>query len=253
MFKFRLVRASPARRLAGLVARLAGVLAVGLALVVPARERLAGRRRGRSDMRARSREVLTSLYDRYPQASSAARRRRGLQAIPLDRIVGTTRHPSQNTADFRPLRQLRGRNWDARWRRITAATERLEVLPPVELIKLGDEYFVADGHNRMAAAMAAGAVEIDADVTELVVPGAQSGPLPSSISSSLVGTEELRQAARGRHSRASQQRMTIDHISRRDLLRASGDNPRAAGEETDVHLVVEADAEDEAGDSGSPS
>jgi hypothetical protein len=165
--------------------------------------------------------------------------------------VGTTRHPSQNMADFRPLRQLRGRNWDARWQRITAATDRLELLPPVELIKVGDEYFVADGHNRVAAALAAGAIAIDADVIELLVPGTQPGPLPSSISSSLVGTEELRQAGRGRHSRASQQRTTLDQVSRRDLLRASGDSPRAAGEETDVHPVVEDAGERNSDEDGS--
>jgi len=37
--------------------------------------------------------------------------------------------------------------------------------------------------------------------------------------SSLVGGEELRQAARGRHSRTVEQRQEVDELSRADLLR----------------------------------
>ena len=95
----------------------------------------------------------------------------GLRAVPIDRIVGTMRHPSQNTADFRPLPGLRGRNWEARWLRINRAMNRLETLPPVELVQAGDDYYVVDGHNRVAAARRAGAVDIDADVTQLILPG----------------------------------------------------------------------------------
>ena len=70
----------------------------------PLRDRLSGLRRpmGR-------REPLPSLYDRHPKADSALRRPLGLQIVPIDRIVGTTRHPSQNTTDFLPLPSLRGR------------------------------------------------------------------------------------------------------------------------------------------------
>ena len=38
-------------------------------------------------------------------------------------------------------------------------------LPPVELIQLGDAYFVRDGHHRISAAAALGQQEIDAQVT----------------------------------------------------------------------------------------
>jgi hypothetical protein len=65
--------------------------------------------------------VLPSLYDRYPGATAALRRPRGLRVVPIERIVGTARHPSQNTADFLPLPHLRGRNWRARWDRIRRA------------------------------------------------------------------------------------------------------------------------------------
>jgi hypothetical protein len=187
----------------------------------------AWRRRGRevAQRRRTEREVLPSLYDRYPTASTAPRRTIGLRAVPIDRIVGTMRHPSQNTADFRPLPRLRGQNWVARWQRINRAMDRLETLPAVELVQVGDDYFVADGHNRVAAARQAGAVAIDADVTQLILPGITQPGQATLDASSLVGTSELRQAAAGRQSRTVEQRDALDEVSRADLLR--GDEERA--------------------------
>ena len=98
--------------------------------------------------------ILPSLYDRYPAATAALRRPRGLRVVPIERIVGTARHPSQNTADFLPLPRLRGRNWRARWDRIRKANDQLSVLPAVDLLQVGEDYYVADGHNRVAVARA---------------------------------------------------------------------------------------------------
>jgi hypothetical protein len=177
-------------------------------------------RRGRAgaDRRRNEREVLTSLFDVHRSASTAPRRTLGLKTVPIDRIVGTMRHPSQNTADFRPLPRLRGRNWSARWQRINRAMDRMETLPPVELVQVGDDYYVADGHNRVAAARQAGALDIDADVTQLVLPGVTQPGQAMIDASSLVGAAELRQAAAGRHSRTVEHRDAADEVSRRDLL-----------------------------------
>ena len=147
-----------------------------------------------------------------------------MRSVALDRIVGTMRHPSQNTADFLPLPHLRGANWRGRWQRIDRATDKLHVLPPVELVQVGDDYYVVDGHNRVAAARRAGAIEIDADVTQLLVPGVTQ-PGPATLdASSLVGAEEVRQAGQGRHSRTVEQRSATDDLSRRELL---GEAPEA--------------------------
>ena len=177
-------------------------------------------RRGQADADRRrdEREVLTSLFDVHRAASTAPRRTLGLKTVPIDRIVGTMRHPSQNTADFRPLPRLRGRNWSARWQRINRAMDRMETLPPVELVQVGDDYYVADGHNRVAAARQAGALDIDADVTQLVLPGVTQPGQAMIDASSLVGAAELRQAAAGRHSRTVEHRDAADEVSRRDLL-----------------------------------
>jgi hypothetical protein len=164
--------------------------------------------------------ILPSLYDRHPDASKALRRPRGLQVVPLEQIVGTTRHPSQNTADFLPLPGLRGRNWRARWQRIQKAFDALSILPAVELVRVGDEYFVDDGHNRIGAALQAGAVAVDADVTELVMPGAAASPRTvdhHDAASLLLGADELRQAASGRQSRTAEHRPAVDELRREEL------------------------------------
>jgi len=191
-----------------------------IALAVLRRLRDAWRRRRTASGRRRrsERDVLPSLYDVYPGVSTAPRRRIGLRSVDLDRIVGTMRHPSQNTADFLPLPHLRGQNWEGRWQRITRAMDRMERLPPVDLVQVGDDYYVIDGHNRVAAARRAGGLEIDADVTQLRLPGVTQSGQATLDASSLIGAAEVRQAGEGRQSRTVEQRSASDEYSRRDLL-----------------------------------
>jgi hypothetical protein len=185
--------------------------------------------------RGASRRVLPSIYDDHPEATRAPRRSIGVMPVAIDDIVGTMRHPSQNTADFLPLPRLRGENWRARWQRITRAMDRLTVLPPVELVRVGDDYYVADGHNRVAAARRLGAAEIDADVTQLVVPGKTPRVGSQLDAGSLVGSESVRRAAEGRITRTVEQRGSEDLLTRADLLRdedaEAADVSSAAGPE----------------------
>lgn len=175
--------------------------------------------------RLRHPQPLPSLYDRYPHAASATRRIRGVRIVPVDKIVGTTRQPSQVTEDFLPLPELRGQNWRARWQRIRGAVDRLAVLPPVDLIQVGDEYFISDGHNRVAAARQAGMVGIDADVVELIVPGVEpSSDASASASSSLVEARALRNAGEGRLSPTAEQHLVP--ARRSELLPKERDEPR---------------------------
>lgn len=206
-----------------IASRLSAAVILG-ALAVRA---LAGRQQRRrqmgADRRSAGRDTLPSLYDVHPTAGTAPRRSIGVRSVPLDRIVGTMRHPSQNTADFLPLPRLRGRNWQARWQRINRAVNALTMLPPVELAQVGDEYYVVDGHNRVAAARQADALEIDADVTQLLLPGVASPGQAILDPSSLIGAAEVRQAASGRQSRLVEQRSPLDEVTRHDLLRADED------------------------------
>ena len=202
-----------------LFARLSAVLVL---LAVADRGRRWWQRRATAsrERRTAERAILPSLYDIYPAATSAPRRPVGLRTVPLDRIVGTTRHPSQNTADFLPLPRLRGANWRARWQRINRAMDRLAMLPPVDLLQVGEEYFVEDGHNRVAAARQAGGIDIDADVTQLVVPGVATPVHGRLDGSTLIGAQEVRQAGRGRRSRTTvEQPSASDVMTREELLR----------------------------------
>jgi hypothetical protein len=56
----------------------------------------------------------------------------------------------------------------SRWEHIAAAMRRGEALPPVDLVRIGQIYFVRDGHHRISVARALGRTDIDAYVTEVV-------------------------------------------------------------------------------------
>ena len=87
----------------------------------------------------------------------------GLQVVPLDAIVGSV----DRTVDFdRGLRPTSPR-LRSRWERINAAQRRGEALPPVSLYKIGDLYFVRDGHHRVSVAKSLGRKDIDAYVVEV--------------------------------------------------------------------------------------
>ncbi len=87
----------------------------------------------------------------------------GLRIVPLDAIVGTV----DRGVDFdRGLRPTSAR-LRSRWERIAAAQRRGEALPPVSLYKIGDLYFIRDGHHRVSVAKSLGRTDIDAYVVEV--------------------------------------------------------------------------------------
>jgi ParB-like chromosome segregation protein Spo0J len=57
-----------------------------------------------------------------------------------------------------------------RWLSIVKARYLGQNLPPIELRKVGDAYFVVDGHHRVSVARQQGQIYIDAYVTELDAP-----------------------------------------------------------------------------------
>ena len=83
--------------------------------------------------------------------------------MPLDAIVGTVDRTREFDRSFRPVSpRLR-----SRWERIAAAQRRGESLPPISVYKIGDLYFVRDGHHRVSVARSLGRPDIDAYVTEV--------------------------------------------------------------------------------------
>ena len=63
-----------------------------------------------------------------------------------------------------------------RWLGVARAALRGEHLPPVDLIRAGDVYYVRDGHHRISVARALGQREIDARVTVWEQPRPRSQP-----------------------------------------------------------------------------
>ncbi len=86
----------------------------------------------------------------------------GRQYVPLAQILGSENRVDDFDARFHP----RTRHLEERWRGIASAWLRGLDLPPVELIRVGEVYFVRDGHHRISVAAALGQWEIDALVTE---------------------------------------------------------------------------------------
>jgi hypothetical protein len=161
----------------------------------------------------RNREPLANLYEVHPEAREASPRELGLRFVPVEEIAGTAvAGAAQRGGDFLPLKPFRGENWEVRWRRIRAANDRLQPLPPIDVIKYDNEYWVVDGHNRVAANLYANGVGLDAMVTELVPLDGQVSERPSHVFSYLGETGELRAAASG-HRPAAGMRQGEMHAS----------------------------------------
>ena len=90
----------------------------------------------------------------------------GLQQVPLEQIVGSLGRYRDFDRAFLP-RQARTRG---RWVSIDSAQYDAVILPPVDLYKVGEIYFVRDGNHRVSVARERGQEFIDANVIEIEVP-----------------------------------------------------------------------------------
>jgi hypothetical protein len=106
---------------------------------------------------------LLELEDVERRLRPFARRYLGIRAIPLKNVVGTEGRVGAFTRAFEPRHRF--------------SRDRLRSLaeafpdggfPPIVAVKLGDTYFVIDGHHRVALARRSGGETIDADITEFV-------------------------------------------------------------------------------------
>ena len=132
--------------------------------------------------RSRRREPLLELDEVERRLKPFGRRYLGVREIPLDALVGTDGRVNAFTRDFRPLHAF------SRERMRSLATAFGDgAFPPIVTVKLGETYFVIDGHHRAALARRRGAEMIDADVTELIA----RVPLPAGADMLEVVLREL--------------------------------------------------------------
>lgn len=152
--------------------------------------------------RRMARQPLVNLWEAHPEARRAQARELGLQTVSVSDVAGTAvEGPAQRGGDFLPLRARRSDDWRARWQRITRAVENLVSLPPVELLRFAERYWVVDGHNRVGAALYSGQEAIDAVVHDLRLAGATRGRDRTAIAPYLEGSRDLRAAGSGRLTR----------------------------------------------------
>jgi hypothetical protein len=121
---------------------------------------LAHRLRGRHGESSR----LVPLDDVVGPLGWRGQRPLGLQMIRLDTIVGTAGPRRDFDRRFRPT-STRVR---FRWERLALAQRRGEAIPPIEVYRVGQLHFVADGHHRVSIAAAARQCMIDAYVTQVL-------------------------------------------------------------------------------------
>jgi len=126
--------------------------------------RLAQRRRG--GVRAGSAGRLACFGEAREALGEALRVRRGLQTVELGRISGSVGRCLNFDGGFLPACSCTR----DRWERVDRASREGKFLPPVELYKLGQDYFVADGNHRVSVARYRGGVAVDAVVTEFLAP-----------------------------------------------------------------------------------
>jgi hypothetical protein len=86
--------------------------------------------------------------------------------VPVDKIVGSVGRYRDFTRSFLPRASAN----PERWIRLDAAVNALENVPPIELFKIGDVYFVRDGNHRVSVARANDVSHIEARVTEVKTP-----------------------------------------------------------------------------------
>ena len=87
----------------------------------------------------------------------------GLQVIPMDSIVGSVDKVRDFDRRFRPTSN-RSRQ---RWERMALKSRTGQSFPPIDVYKLGNLYFVRDGHHRVSVGRSLGANSIEAYVTEI--------------------------------------------------------------------------------------
>lgn len=90
----------------------------------------------------------------------------GMREIEIEKIIGSLNRYQDFDDSFLP-RQTHTRR---RWENIDRVYLQGEYLPPVEVYKIGDFYFVIDGNHRVSVAREKGQVFIDAHVIELGIP-----------------------------------------------------------------------------------
>lgn len=103
---------------------------------------------------------LRSLAQTENGTKPMQKQSRKIVNVAVDKIVGSEGRVHDFDKHFRPLVT----HTRDRWVSIVVARHFGITLPPVELIQVGDEYYVRDGHHRISVAKTFGQATIEAIV-----------------------------------------------------------------------------------------
>jgi hypothetical protein len=113
----------------------------------------------------RQSSTMFSLADVRARLNVRGQRYLGHQTVLLDHIIGSEGRYDDFDRRFLPRTDALKQRWSS----IDQAMIQAVQLPPVDLYKIGDIYFVRDGNHRVSVAREQGQTYIDAYVTELLV------------------------------------------------------------------------------------
>ncbi|WP_155299317.1 DUF4032 domain-containing protein [Deinococcus kurensis] len=116
-----------------------------------------------SILRRQPNELLP--FDWVRHLSPDGEHQRGLETIEVDHIIGSVDRYREFDRHYLPKEA----HLDERWIGVRAAQLQGKELPPIQVYKVGDLYFVKDGNHRVSVARRQGQKFIDAYVIELHV------------------------------------------------------------------------------------
>jgi len=108
---------------------------------------------------------LISLDQVLRAAGREGQADRGVRDIPLDRVIGSAGRAK--THDFDPGFLPVSRRLRHRWARVYTAMVEGGEIPPIDVYKVGENYYVIDGHHRVSVAHSLGRDRIAARITEV--------------------------------------------------------------------------------------
>jgi uncharacterized ParB-like nuclease family protein len=123
------------------------------------------RRSVRSALTGRVRR-LQSIEPVLKAAGLEGRAFGGVKEIPLDHVIGSAAPPGK-TNEFDPGFLPVSRRLRERWTRIYQAMVEGDELPPIDVYKVDDNYYVIDGHHRVSVARSLVRDTVNARVIEV--------------------------------------------------------------------------------------
>jgi hypothetical protein len=110
------------------------------------------------------RPVHLEDFSEYAHKLQNGRSLLGMRDIPVCMITGSVGRSLDFTRDFRPLKKHLAQRWANAY-----LQSGLDSWPPVKVFKVGERYFVEDGHHRLSVANFLGMLDIQAEVWEYQV------------------------------------------------------------------------------------